>query len=200
MKTFLPYIVGAALAWMAITLFMPPRTVTVVDRSAVDSIQKVNDSLTAAFKVDSIRRDSVLVEARARVEEAQIRESRATHRLNETADSLVARLDSTETALFAEFRAEVDSVVAAKDDQITALEVQVSELTMAMGSMQERLNEAFALAYAHADREGELEAALARAEGRAARAEKSAKTWKTVAAVEAVVVIGDAALSRWGPA
>lgn len=195
MKQLLPILVGAALAWLAITWLTPPRTVTVVDRTAVDSIQRVNDSLTAAFRADSVRRDSVLVEARAREEEAQIRAERATHRLNVTADSLVARLDSTETALFAEFRAEVDTLIAAKDAQIAALEVQVSELTLAMGSMQERLDQAFALAAARADRERELEFALARETGRADRAEKSAKTWKIVAATEAALIAGDAIVS-----
>jgi hypothetical protein len=97
-------------------------------RPLADALQTENAARAVAYTADSARWAGERAEARAREAAAIDRARLATIRASAVATDLTARLDSTETALFAAYQAEVDSVVAGKDAVIASLGGRVSTL------------------------------------------------------------------------
>jgi hypothetical protein len=124
----LAFLAGVVICYMAVQLRAPDTT------EADEHVATAADSLVAALAhrmvADSLARlDSLHAaedeamrarhEAERAADAARIREARA--HASEVATDLVARTDSTETALFVSYQLERDSVEAAKDREIERL-------------------------------------------------------------------------------
>ena len=95
-------------------------------RADADSVENVVLRERADFLARVYSTDSLTWAAEA--DEARARAARATRRASEVAADLTARLDSVGEALFAEYRAERDSIKAADESRIMSLEAERSAL------------------------------------------------------------------------
>jgi hypothetical protein len=93
---------------------------------------RVDSAATVALRDSLARMDSVLADSskawRAADAENRVRIASLIHRANDAREALSASLDSTGTALLAEYTATTDSIIAAKDETIESLVAERSLL------------------------------------------------------------------------
>lgn len=203
MKAILPWVLlgGIVVAWVASSVLAREDPQIAFHRDRADSLQTVNDSLhradslkLMAYSADSTRWAALLDSAQLRINAALVDYEAAGHRASEVATDLVARMDSTENALFAQFRADIASQTQSASQIITSLQTQLQVTTEDRDSLRVQLFGVRTEVTGLREENYNLREGFRLAEERNRRQARSSWIWKGATALETVVILIDAAV------